>query len=291
MVTCPHEECSDSDREFESDATMRQHHTKVHDEQLPNNSCDECGDEFFDKGSANKYCDDCRHEAHYVGETAPNYSGAKEKTKCKECGEDFSYYPSDKKGVFCSQCVENGASVATSGRFGRENGADPATANGGKKSRLVELTCSVCEDTFEREEWRIRSRDAADNPVCGPECSAELTSERMKGENNPRWNGGVNWDRKYGKKWEEVREIVYERDNGCCQICETSDNELSVIHGHHIIPVDEFEEDEDAHYKENAVLVCPSCHPKVEQGKIKIPEAVVKEKNLETHRVLVSHTH
>ena len=84
MVTCPHEECSDSDREFESDATMRQHHTKVHDEQLPNNSCDECGDEFFDKGSANKYCDDCRHEAHYVGETAPNYSGAKEKTKCKD---------------------------------------------------------------------------------------------------------------------------------------------------------------------------------------------------------------
>ena len=93
MVRCPHKECSESDKEFESDFTMRQHHTKVHDEQLPNCECSECGKDFFEKGAKKKYCNDCGHNAHYVGENNPNYKGKveyvedlKERSTCS--GED-----------------------------------------------------------------------------------------------------------------------------------------------------------------------------------------------------------
>jgi len=105
MVQCPHEDCSDSNKEFQSDVTMRQHHTKVHDEQLPNCECDECEKEFFKKNGRRKYCDGCKYDEHYEGENNPNYSGAKEETECNECEGEFSYYPSEKEGNFCSDCV------------------------------------------------------------------------------------------------------------------------------------------------------------------------------------------
>lgn len=71
MVRCPHKDCSDSDREFESDSSMRQHHTMVHDEQLPNSKCNNCGNKFFRK-SGGSYCDDCKGNK---GVNNPNYKG------------------------------------------------------------------------------------------------------------------------------------------------------------------------------------------------------------------------
>lgn len=106
MVQCPHEDCSDSDKEFQSDATMRQHHTIVHGEQLPNSECELCGEEFFRKGGGT-YCDDCiDKDERYRGSNNSNYNGAKENSSCKNCGDSFEYYPSNKEGIYCEECSE-----------------------------------------------------------------------------------------------------------------------------------------------------------------------------------------
>jgi hypothetical protein len=92
MVQYPHEDCSDSSKDFQSDATMRQHHTKVHDEKLPNCECDECEKEFFKKNGRRKYCDDCKYDSHYKGENNPNYKGkidyVKDIKKHRICSEN-----------------------------------------------------------------------------------------------------------------------------------------------------------------------------------------------------------
>lgn len=107
MVQCPHEDCSDSNKEFQSDVTMRQHHTKVHDVQLPNCECAKCEEEFFKENGNRKYCDSCKYEGQYKGENNPNYSGGKEKTECEECEKEFSYYPSEKSNNICKECGNN----------------------------------------------------------------------------------------------------------------------------------------------------------------------------------------
>lgn len=298
MVKCPHYDCSDSDKEFESESTMRQHHTKVHNKRLPNCECENCDELFYHKSGTRSYCDECKDEIN-KGENNPNYSGGKKKTQCRECSSEFEYYESEKEGIFCSDCVENGSNVKTSTRFGFENGIKPSVAGrissksySNKKSKVkrnkktrggvkTELYCSICGVKYNEYVWRLRSRQP-ENPVCSRNCLDKLNSDRMRGENNPRWSGGVDWNRKYSVKWKKVRQKVYKRDNGRCQICGENESNLPVIHGHHIIPVSEFENEDDAHYKENAILVCPSCHPKLEQDKISIPESVVNEKNLES---------
>lgn len=45
---------------------------------------------------------------------------------------------------------------------------------------------------------------------------------------------------------------VLERDNNSCVICKCNDD----IQVHHIIPVKKFENEEEAHYKKNAVTLC-----------------------------------
>lgn len=82
---------------------MRQHHTKVHDDPLPNRECNGCGSEFYDPKARKSYCDDCNPNA---GQHNGNWKDAKETAECERCGEEFDYYPSDKDGVYCSECVE-----------------------------------------------------------------------------------------------------------------------------------------------------------------------------------------
>ena len=97
MVQCPHEDCRNSDREFHSDAHMRQHHTVIHGERLPNGKCPECEEKFFKKNSKRKYCTDCGKKRTQKGSNNPNYKGKveyvedlKERLTCSEEGCDES---------------------------------------------------------------------------------------------------------------------------------------------------------------------------------------------------------
>lgn len=59
-----------------------------------------------------------------------------------------------------------------------------------------------------------------------------------------------------GEEWNEARKAAMARDNALCQCCGTD----SDLHAHHIKPVREFDNPQDAHYVENLVMLCPSCH-------------------------------
>jgi len=76
-------------------------------------------------------------------------------------------------------------------------------------------------------------------------------------------------DLHYGSNWKRMRAKAVERDRYRCQSCGDSINELrseemSGLHVHHIVPIRQFEEPEDANFLENLITLCPSCHSDVE---------------------------
>lgn len=60
-----------------------------------------------------------------------------------------------------------------------------------------------------------------------------------------------------GSRWRQSRRAVLSRDNRRCQDCGSEE----YLHIHHVIPVREFENPEDAHYPDNLVVLCKYCHP------------------------------
>ena len=90
-------DCPTCDRTLSTERGMRQHHTKVHGEPLPNWTCEGCDAEFYDSKARRTYCDDCDPNA---GEHNGNWKNAKESSECEICGSRFEYYPSNKEGVF-----------------------------------------------------------------------------------------------------------------------------------------------------------------------------------------------
>ncbi|WP_350356147.1 HNH endonuclease [Halorarius halobius] len=235
------------------------HHAQVHGEPLPNRECGACETEFYSEYEQ-KYCSNaCREEAvSFAGENNPNYSGGKETTACETCDAEFEYYPSEKPGRFCPDCVE------------MDGWRDPPSLTsddnpqyeGGK----VELTCEVCDAAFER----YPSNVTGEVSLCSEDCRAEWLSEAFTGEGHPNWEGGTTGP--YGQGWNEVRERALERDDRTCLLCGADADDLDRNPDvHHIVPVRAFVEspvltEADAHTLDNVVTLCPACHRRAEFG-------------------------
>lgn len=99
MTACP--TCG---RDLSTIQRLRKHHKMSHDEPLPNRECVDCGDAFYDPKARRKYCGDCNPNA---GENNGNWKNARESTTCQVCDAEFEYYPSNKKGIYCADCVES----------------------------------------------------------------------------------------------------------------------------------------------------------------------------------------
>jgi hypothetical protein len=246
---------------FDSWRGLAVHHSSVHGERLPNRECDNCGTEFY-CGSARAYCSEACHDeaVSYEGQNNPTYRGGKETTECNICGTEFEYYPSDKEGLYCPDCVENEAwrdPPVISGR-------DHYRWNGGK----LELDCDVCGDCFER----YPSNVTGEVTLCSDDCRSEWLSEAFTGEGHPNWEGGGNGA--YGKGWAETRRRALERDDYECQICGKAKAEIGRNPDvHHIVPVRLFAEADgftktDAHFPENVVSLCVECHRRADFGLI-----------------------
>lgn len=85
-------------RRFESDLT----YTMV--------ECPTCSDQF-----------DTDRAASIHHKLSHGESIVREESECRECGSTFSYYPSDKDGVFCSDCIESGVTWETVRLTGSDN--------------------------------------------------------------------------------------------------------------------------------------------------------------------------
>lgn len=253
---CP--TCGDS---FGTLQGVRIHHSLVHDERLPNQECDHCGTEFhstYEKA----YCSDgCRERSvSFEGEDNPNYRGARESTECDRCGAEFEYYPSEKDGVYCPDCVEAGdwrSPPALSGE-------DSPSWSGGKRV----LECDVCGDEFRHYPSEIG--DGA--TLCGEDCRAAWLSETYSGPGHPNWKGGGST--RYGQGWNRTRQAALERDDHRCVVCGAGRDELGRNPDvHHIIPVRAFErsdrhDERDAHRLENVVTLCVGCHRGADFGHV-----------------------
>lgn len=177
-----------------------------------------------------------------------------EETECQNCGETFTYYESEKDGVFCADCADNS--------WGNENlihgtGEENNNWKGGK-SELVETNCVICNETVTRTRHQADTRDV----VCSVSCNSELMRRKNSGDKNPMWKGGYSKGWYNNKKWKVVRDSAKERDGYECQLCGSSE----MLDVHHIKPVREFEDYMDAHTIDNVVTLCRSCHRKVEVG-------------------------
>ena len=217
--------------------------------------------EFYSDYSK-KFCSrDCLLDSGiFSGENNPNYKGGKTKTRCKICGAQFLYYPSEKKGLYCPSCVETEDWQPVPDKLGESN----PRWTGGKQ----EYDCTVCGDTVER--YPSGAEGAA--ILCSEPCRRTWLSDTFTGEGHPNWKGGST--EPYGKGWRTVKLAALERDGYQCVLCGRTKAEIGRNPDvHHIVPVREFiqaadREKTDAHTLDNVVTLCTACHRKADFGQI-----------------------
>lgn len=249
-------ECPTCGRMLSSERGMRQHHTKVHDESLPNRKCSGCGTAFYDPKARLDYCDDCNPEA---GENNGNWKDATETTECDRCGDEFEFYPSNKEGVYCSECVEDATGLLPENPSNQ--GSSPTVA------------CTHCDSPMEVHESRVAQNERG--VFCDLSCYGAWLSENVTGSDHHQWEGGaIN----YGSGWWTTRREALKRDDYQCQQCGRDRTDIGRNPDvHHIEPVRTFDDPEAAHTLANVVTLCRSCHRDVEAGNIDVP-SVVPEK-------------
>jgi len=254
-------ECPTCGWVFDTDHVLTTHRNSIHDAQIPNSNCNECGRDFYSKQEKTYCSEECHNEAvSYEGQNNPNYRGGKTTTQCDICSSEFKYYPSEKEGLYCSACVET------------EDWQDPPQQEGEKNPRWnggkVELDCTVCEETVSR----YPSNVTGEVTLCSDDCRYTWLSEAFTGASHPNWAGGKSGP--YGKGWNETRRNALERDEYECQVCGKTKAEIGRNPDvHHIVPVRVFADAEgyeksDAHFLENVVSLCVDCHRKADFGVI-----------------------
>jgi 5-methylcytosine-specific restriction endonuclease McrA len=225
---------------------MRQHHTKVHDDPLPNRTCEGCATEFYDPKAQRAFCDDCNPNA---GEHNGNYRDATETAECRLCASTFEYYPSDRTGVFCPTCVEEAEEFL---------GTAYTEVHGIER---VGLECEFCGRSFELPPGDV---ELGHGRFCSHECNSEWMSENWQGEDHHSWKGGTerSW---YTGDWVQVRRAARERDDHSCRLCGKTKSEIGREPDvHHIEPVRTFDDPQDAHSLANVVCLCRQCHARAE---------------------------
>lgn len=239
--------CPSCDRTLSTEQGMRQHHTKVHDEPLPNRECKGCGSSFYDEKARQIYCDNCDPNA---GPHNGNWRDAKDTATCDSCGEQFEFYPSDKEGIFCTTCVEKEGTFKGTSYW--------------RRGERIEVTCEYCG---ENREVLLSAVERGEKRFCNRDCLSSWLSENRRGADHHQWTEN---EATYTGKWWSVREVALERDGRRCQRCgvvsDTLDRALDV---HHIVPVRAFEDPEDAHRLLNVVSLCRGCHRHIEERTIR----------------------
>ena len=241
--------CPTCGAEQATEQGMRQHHTKVHDDPLPNRCCSGCDAAFYDPKARQEFCDDCDSNA---GKHNGNWKGAMETSTCKICSESFKYYPSNKEGTYCQDCVDEAEGLLPE--------------NPQQKGPRKTIFCRSCGSELEARPSEVQNKTRGF--FCGQECYGEWLSDNIVGPDHHQWEGGPI---DYGQSWWSVRRAARERDDYKCQHCGRDKLELGRNPDvHHLTPVREFEQPENAHTLDNVITLCRSCHRRAEEGKIEI---------------------
>lgn len=195
--------------------------------------CPSC-DKSFETEQAMKSHHTQRHGVSIVVETR----------QCEVCSEEVRRLR-DYDKAFCSgKCRDEWQSENWSGED------NPAYSG----SRIT-IECEWCGSNFD-----VWGAELERRRFCSKKCMGEWRSENWTGEQSPVYTG---YSDNYGDGWYRQRRRAREKYDGICQSCgvEQSDRKHDV---HHIVPVAEFDDPEDAHDLENLTLLCRSCHQTVE---------------------------
>lgn len=87
---------------------------------------------------------------------------------------------------------------------------------------------------------------------------SEETESQLRDSGN--WNSSPN---QYGRDWDQIREIVLERDRQHCAVC-GKPFPSSSLHVHHKVPLRSFSSLTEANQLTNLISLCPRCHQRAE---------------------------
>lgn len=167
--------------------------------------------------------------------------------ECEVCGDEFNGGSTRRT---CSRNCQSELYTVDEVMSGENN----PNYQGAGRSR----ECRWCGSSFEAYRSQV---DAGNAKFCSQTCYDQWRIEEWKppkGDEHWLWNGGPDID--YGDDWQEVREKVIERD----EICQKCDQAGGILDVHHIVPIRTFDEPEEANVMDNLILLCRSCHMKVE---------------------------
>ncbi|ELY70254.1 HNH endonuclease [Natrinema versiforme] len=242
-------DCPTCGKSLSTEQGMRQHHTKVHGDPLPNRTCSGCGTEFYDPKARLEFCDECNPNG---GTHNGNWKGGKETASCTCCGARFEYYPSDKQGVYCSDCIDDAQGLLPD---------NPST-----KGERVVVGCEACGADLEVRPARLDEQERGF--FCTLDCYGDWLSEHVVGPAHHQWDGGPI---DYGRTWWRIRRQALERDEYECQHCGAEKATLGRNPDvHHVRPVRSFDDPEAAHTMANVVTLCRPCHRRAEDGQIAV---------------------
>jgi hypothetical protein len=233
-------ECPTCGEDFETEMGMKVHHSSVHDESIATTVivCEFCNEEFevADSEVSNRtYCSRKCNQKSQIDRNSKD---------CEFCGEKFEFIPS-RSPVCCSkECSNRYLSEEYSGK------------NSHRWKEKTKRDCHTCGKTMTLVDWELDDR-----VVCSRECYKVYLSEQYSGEDS--WHWKENTEDNYGYEWIEIAERIRDENDRRCQVC-GNENEDRKIPVHHIVPVSDFSDVSEAHFKENLVPLCDSCHQFVE---------------------------
>lgn len=209
--------------------------------------CPGCGISFeARKGATQKYCNaKCgfKNRPHRRGNPAKRGTFV-----CEWCGKEFTNW-TYRNPRFCShQCTS-------------EFGARQPKGNRKHKVEYVKCICERCGKQYKLSKAYLAIRNSR---FCSAECRDNANSERMRGEGNPNYISGIQYNRR-GPNWKKQRRKVLRRDGFKCQRCGKKGNSSLILDVHHIIPYRIFEGDyKKANRLSNLITLCRRCHRLVE---------------------------
>lgn len=183
------------------------------------------------------------------------------KTECSRCGSSItSTFHTDRD--YCETCLSDVRSEVTGEDHPRYTGQ-------------VEVSCTVCESTFEVYPYR---KESDTDLFCSSACFSEWQSERLEGEASPLWQGGSE-GYVYGGNWHRQRRKALDRDEHRCRNCDMTPEENGrMLSVHHIEPLKSFDGDfEKANALDNLITVCDTCHMRIEKGDLTVEDFAVRK--------------
>ncbi|WP_158058790.1 HNH endonuclease [Halorussus halophilus] len=135
------------------------------------------------------------------------------------------------------------------------------------------VPCSWCGESLERRRYDIEHYE---NQFCDEQCMGKWRSRNIVGEEHPQWKDGTY--AQFGDNWFWMRRKIRERDE-VCQICR-EDGSSHMLDVHHIVPRREFDMVENSNTPYNLVLLCRSCHKRVEHGSIPCPHPTIQSRSV-----------